>query len=60
MSRPLTFNLFNTSALVNDTVHDTANDVRSTMGSECEGLLSRIQKYASSFDAINSQAERRR
>ena len=50
-----------TSALVNDTVHDIANDVKNTMGSastECEGLLSRIQQYASPFNAINSQYKR--
>jgi len=54
MSRPLTFNVFYTSALVNDTAHDIANYVQNTMGSECEGLWSRIQQYASPFDAINS------
>jgi len=50
-----------TSALVNDIVHDIANDVKNTMGSastECEGLLSRIQQYASPFNAINSQYKR--
>ena len=42
MSRPLTFNVFYTSALVNDTVNDIANYVQNTMGSECEGLWSNM------------------